>query len=224
MQSVRDSLKDITELSSRDVRERVAAQLEKKLGVEARIAYENKPQVSPILMYSSFEAWRGLPFPRNSQKEELENPVITGFLSQLNTMKPALEATVARALKEEQDIILEGVHVVPTHLDCKMAKKNAIVVPIMLATIKKGLLKQRLKHRGRERAEKQPPHGTDNIDDIWELQSYLLNEADVAGVPIIHSPNIEKTVREILLVVSNKIIKHFPAHKKYGGDDEGLEK
>ncbi len=357
-QTVRDNLKDIAEITSRDVRERVAAEVERKLGREARDAYENKPQVKsdiivhtssrsevfsvgilthsleacaiepemamegarnvyntlinsghreidhkslrsiiyrclsrhfsekvanrylsqrrfeesgkplilliggvtgsgkstisselayrlgiagmqstdimreiirsylpsqvvPTLMYSSFEAWRGLPSPRNSQKEQLENPVVTGFLSQLHKMKPALEATVARALKEEQDIILEGVHVVPTLLECKEAKDKAIVVPIMLATMKKDLLKQHLKKRGRETAGRKAPRYLDNLDDIWELQSYLLNEADVAGIPIIHSPNIEKTIREVLNVVSDTIMKHFPAHKKYAGDDGG---
>jgi 2-phosphoglycerate kinase len=359
-QAVRDGLKDITELSSRDLRERVAALLEKKLGVEARKAYENKPQIKseiivhtrarsaffsvgilshsleacaiapemamggaravydtlknsghreidhralrrviyrcltdhysmeaanrylswrrfeesgkplilliggvtgsgkstisselayrlgiagmqstdimreiirsylppqviPTLMYSSFEAWRGLPFPRNEQtlreRSKLENPVITGFLSQLNTMKPALEATVVRALKEEQDIILEGVHVVPTHLDLEEANEKAIVVPIMLATMKKKLLRQYLKSRGREKSGRKASHYLDNLDDIWELQSYLLNEADVASIPIIPNPNTEKTISEVLNVVSNEVMKHFPAHKEYAGDE-----
>lgn len=110
-------------------------------------------EVVPTLMYSSFEAWRGLPFPRDAQSAELENPVITGFLSQLNTLGPALRATVARSLKEERDVILEGVHVVPNHMDLKEAIEQAVTVPMMLATTKKESLRQHLKSRGREKAE-----------------------------------------------------------------------
>ena len=168
------------------------------------------PQVTPTLLYSSFEAWRGLPFPRSEQKEELENPVVTGFLSQLNSLKPALSATVARAIKEEQDIVLEGVHIVPTHLNLEGAKEQAIVIPIMLATIKKKLLKQHLRSRGGEIPGRKSSRYLESLDDIWELQSYLLNEADMASVPIISNPDVEKTIVEILNVISNAVVKQFP--------------
>jgi 2-phosphoglycerate kinase len=168
-------------------------------------------EVVPTLMYSSFEAWRGLPFPRDAHSAELENPVITGFLSQLNTLGPALTATVARSLKEERDVILEGVHVVPNHMDLKEAFEQAVTVPMMLATTKKESLRQHLKSRGREKAERKASVYLDHLDDIWELQSYLLNEADLAGVPIIPSTSVEKTVAEALRVVSDAFLQHFPA-------------
>jgi 2-phosphoglycerate kinase len=73
-------------------------------------------QVVPTLMHSSFAAWRGLPFPRKLERKELDSPVITGFLSQINTIQPAMEAAISRASIESQHLILEGVHVLPTHL------------------------------------------------------------------------------------------------------------
>ncbi|HUT41562.1 MAG TPA: hypothetical protein VM011_09490, partial [Gammaproteobacteria bacterium] len=49
-----------------------------------------------------------------------------------------------------------------------------------------------------------------HIDDIWELQSYLLSEADNAGVPIITNWHIETTVREVLNLVMAKVMKRYP--------------
>ena len=181
------------------------------------------PQAVPTLMYSSFEAWRGLPFPRERQNEELENPVVTGFLSQLNALKPALEATVTRALKEQQDIILEGVHIVPTLRDLLPRESDAVVVPIMLATTKKELLRQNLRRRGREKSTRKAGHYLDHMEDIWELQSYLLNEADEAGIPIIANPSIEDSITEILDIIGGKITKQFPVEKDYLAGEGDLD-
>jgi 2-phosphoglycerate kinase len=72
------------------------------------------PHVVPTLGYSSFEAWRGLPAVETSdRKRETDNPTIAGFLAQFGNVRAALEATIARAVKERQDIIIDGVHVLP---------------------------------------------------------------------------------------------------------------
>jgi 2-phosphoglycerate kinase len=168
------------------------------------------PQVVPTLGYSSFEAWRGLPAPAEDQQLEIENPVVAGFLSQFAAMKPALQATIDRAIKEKQHLILEGVHVVPTELGAPGKDSPAIVVPLMLATMEKELLGKQLKHRGREAREHKPSRYLDSLDDIWELQSYLLGEADKAGVAIIQNWYIEETVRVILDLIISKIAEQYP--------------
>jgi 2-phosphoglycerate kinase len=48
------------------------------------------------------------------------------------------------------------------------------------------------------------------MDDIWELQSYLLNEADRVGIPIISSQGIEETISEVLGIISDSVVKLFP--------------
>ena len=168
------------------------------------------PEAVPTLGYSSFEAWRGLAAPADEQSGEYENPVIAGFLSQFVTMKPALGAAISRAVKERHDLIIEGVHIAPTMLDLTEAQKNALVVPLMLATMEKAALEKQLKRRGREKSGRQASRYLKHIDDIWELQSYLLSEADNAGVPIITNWHIETTVREVLNLVMAKVMKRYP--------------
>ena len=168
------------------------------------------PQAVPTLGYSSFEAWRGLPPTPEEHRNQGENPVITGFLSQFTTMKPALEATIHRSIKERDDLILEGVHVTPQLLDLQEARDSGIVVPVMIATMERAALRKQLKRRGREATERKASRYLDGLDDIWELQSYLLSEADNNGIPIITNWHIDTTIREILNLVMAKIMKRYP--------------
>lgn len=168
------------------------------------------PQVVPTLGYSSFDAWRGLPAPAEGQGHEIENPVIAGYLSQFAAMKPALQSTIERTLKEKQHMILEGVHVISTELDAQEKDSSGIVVPLMLATMEKEMLGKQLKRRSREASVHEPSRYLDRLDNIWELQSYLLSEADKAGVPIIQNWSIEDTVRAVLDLVISRIVEHYP--------------
>ena len=168
------------------------------------------PQMVPTLKYSSFEAWRGLPGSVDGTGPAIKNQVIPGFLSQFSAMKLALEATIDRAIEEKHHLILEGVHVVPTELDLDMRKDEAVVIPLMLASMKKELLNKQLKRRGREKNKRQASRHLENLDDIWALQSWLLDEADKAGIAIIENWFIEDTVRAILDLVIGVLMKHFP--------------
>ncbi|HBE92386.1 MAG TPA: hypothetical protein DDW55_07615 [Gammaproteobacteria bacterium] len=169
------------------------------------------PQMVPTLMYSSFEAWRGLPGSIDGSGTAIENPVVTGFLSQFSAMKLALEATIDRAIEERHHLILEGVHVVPTELNLEVKAGEAVVIPIMLASMKKELLRKQLKRRGREKNQHQASHYLENLDDIWELQSWLLDEADKAGILIIENWYIEDAVRAALDYIIGVLMKHFPS-------------
>lgn len=167
-------------------------------------------QVVPTLMHSSFAAWRGLPFPRQMERKEVDSPVITGFLSQINAMQPALEASISRASLERQHLILEGVHVLPTHMGMQDVGDDMIIIPIMLATMDRSRLRKRFKARARISEERKAEKYLNHMDDIWELQSYLLNEADRVGIPIVSSQGIEETIGEVLGIISDTVIKLFP--------------
>jgi len=141
---------------------------------------------------------------------ELENPVVTGYLSQLVTLKPALQATIGRAVTEREHLIVEGVHALCTELSIDEFKQHALVVPVMISTLDKKSLQNRFVRRSREQSMRQSSRYIENIDDIWELQSYLLDVADHAGIPIINNTKLKNTIGEILELISAKILKRFP--------------
>lgn len=168
-------------------------------------------EVAPTLQYSSFEAWRGLPALEGKGRRATDNPVVTGFLSQFSVVKPALDAAVARAVQEQEHLIIEGVHVVPSELDLESASKSGIVLPVMIATTDKKVLRSRLKRRGRDKTRRGAKRYVDHVEEIWELQSHLLSSADAAGVSIIQNVRIESTISEMLTELSQLVEQTFPA-------------
>ena len=167
-------------------------------------------QVTPTLQYSSFEAWRGLPPLSYATQNADSNKIINGFLAQLSAMKPAIETTIERTLQEHENLVLEGVHIVPSELDLCNTEKEAVCMQFMLATLDKKSLKKQLKKRMREHSGHSVSSHEEYIDDIWELQSWLLEAADRDDINIIPNLNVEDTVREILEIASQIILQQFP--------------
>jgi 2-phosphoglycerate kinase len=176
------------------------------------------PHVVPTLAYSSFAAWRGLPAAQLPEGQRAtDNPVIAGFLSQFGTVKVALEATISRAVEERHDLIVDGVHVLPTELDLGRAATKAVVVPIMLAVTTKQQLATQLVERGRQQPEREASRYLEHLDAIWELQVYLLGLADQRRIPIVGNWSLDDTLREILLEINRHIVeRHVPDPSSLG--------
>ena len=170
------------------------------------------PQVAPTLQYSSFEAWRGLAVPRNDQAPEEEDRLVNGFLSQVSVMRPALQAAMERAVQEGEHLILEGVHVLPFDLDIDAIRERAIVISLMLSTIEKDVLRARLRRRGSDVGERHARRYLEHLDEIWELQSFLVGEAESADINVMPTGDIETTIGEILDLISRIVMKRFPGH------------
>lgn len=167
------------------------------------------PTEIPTLSYSSFEAWRGLAEVDESAPEFDETEIIRGFLSQFEVVKHGLEATIHRAIKENQDLIVDGVHVLPWKLELDISQEQALVVPLMLVVPNKKTLGQRLKRREKEQPERISSRYLKQLDQIWLLQSYLVAEAEEQKIPLVFNSEIEEAMNEILMHISNAIAQHF---------------
>ena len=169
------------------------------------------PSKIPTLSYSSFEAWRGLTEDGESATEVEDTKVIRGFLSQFKVVRDGLEATIARAVKERHDLIIDGVHVLPSKLKLDVTQGRAIIISLMLVVPHKKTLGKRLKHREREQPERSSSRYLKQLDQIWALQSYLVTEAEGHKIPLIINDDVEEAMDEILMHISNTIARHFPA-------------
>jgi 2-phosphoglycerate kinase len=167
-------------------------------------------QVTPTMQYSSFEAWRGLPPLSHAAQEDDDNRVITGFLAQLASMRPAIETSITRAYQEQENLILEGVHIVPSEIDFCPGNDNALCIQLMLAILDKLSLKQRIREQGKYKHY----DSEELIADIWQLQTWLLERADSEDVNIIPNLYVEDSIREILEITSQMILQRFPPELK----------
>jgi len=164
----------------------------------------------PTLSYSSFEAWRGLTEGDEQVLECTDTKVTRGFLSQFKVVKHGLEATIRRAVKENHDLIVDGVHVLPWKLEFDIAPDQALVIPLMLVVPHKKTLGKRFKRREKEQPERSSSRYLKQLDQIWVLQSYLVTEAEEHKIPLIFNGEIEEALDEILIHISNTIMQHVP--------------
>ena len=162
----------------------------------------------PVLHQSSFNAWTAL--PQSADNRERDEAVIAdGYRNQMELLSVPCEAVIQRALKERVSLILEGVHAHPSLIDRISGADDAVIVPIMLAILKKEKLKGRLVGRGRSVPSRSAEHYLTNFERIWSLQSFLLSEADRAGVSIITNDDIDNATLQVMSSLIDVLSEHF---------------
>jgi len=172
----------------------------------------------PILHTSSFNAWKALPI-QDIKERDRDQMVADGYRSQSNLLSVPCEAVLQRALEESVPIILEGVHALPSLVECLPEDSDAIVVHATLAVLKPKELKSRLRGRGAEVPQRRANRYLNKFDSVWSLQSFLLSEADRCDVPIITNHDKDKAVQQIVLHTVHELAGHFSGSPRdvFGG-------
>ena len=158
----------------------------------------------PTLHTSSFEAFTKLPMGGEVATAE---DMIQGYLTQSSQVGVGIEGVLSRTANESVSLIMEGVHLHPRLMSYVAQKSDFIVVPVLLAVIKEKRLKKRLVGRGQLIQSRRSERYIQNFQHIWDLQSFLLDEAEDYDIPIITNHDEETTVRSILQTVSN-VLRH----------------
>lgn len=162
----------------------------------------------PILHKSSYSAWRELPADI-LETEDKNGRIYKGYIRQAEIISSAIKAIVQRAVHEGVSVIIEGVHFHPAIIKEIIEPEDALVVPIMLAVLKKKRLQSRIKGRGCDVPTRHSEAYLEHFDAIWKLQSYLLSTSDQAGVPIISNTDRDDVFREIMLFTIDKLAADF---------------
>ncbi len=159
----------------------------------------------PPLHESSFLAHRAMP-RWESADGNLETPhMVDGYLTQAGEVRLGIEAVLHRAVREQVSIVLEGVHVHPALQTELRGWEGAVIVPVLLATLKKKTLKRQLRGRAAVVSTRRAARYLDHIDEIWALQQFLLSEADQNEVTIIAQNDAEKTVQAVMREVAVRL-------------------
>ena len=159
----------------------------------------------PALHASSYEAWRHIAGADATTKTgNMDVPVEAGFRVQAELVSAASKAVMERARRERVSLVLEGVHATP-ELAGELDIDDAIVVHVLLAVLKKRKLKRRLSGRAEQASERRAKRYLENFDQIWQLQSYLLSEADRTNTPIVINDDRDQAVREIMRTVLDNL-------------------
>ena len=149
----------------------------------------------PELHTSSYDAWRRL--LRDDEPQSDAPEVEAGYRAQAGLVSVASRAVIERALRERESLIIEGVHAYP-ELASGITDGDPVIVHVMLAVLKRRKLKQRISGRATKAVKRRAKRYLAHFDEIWQLQSYLLSEADRTNTPIIINDDRDGTVREVM--------------------------
>ncbi len=154
------------------------------------------PEFLPAIHYSSFDAGRALP---SAQEEEVD-PLLHGFLEQTRHVLVGVQAAIDRSLEEGWSMVIEGVHLVPGMLPRLI--EDAVVVECVVT------IGSEETHAGHFWIRDVSSEGVRPLDkylerlgDIRYLQDYIVERAQVEGVPVIENAEREKSIGAVLELV-----------------------
>ena len=154
------------------------------------------PEFLPAIHTSSFDAGKALP---SAQEEEVD-PLLHGFLEQTRHVLVGVQAAIDRSLEEGWSMVLEGVHLVPGMLPREI--EGALVVECVIA------IENEETHAGHFWIRDMSSDGVrpldkylERIGDIRYLQDFIVERAQVEGVPVIDNNEREKAIGAVMDLV-----------------------
>ncbi|RJQ30916.1 MAG: 2-phosphoglycerate kinase [Actinobacteria bacterium] len=157
--------------------------------------------LTPPLYESSFTAYKALRTPLPQKVD----PVIIGFMEQIATVSVGIRAVIERAINENLDMVLEGIHLVPGFLDFNIFE-NAFVIPIIISVEDEHLHRSHFYVRGIETRHLRPfAKYKENFDTIRKIGYYIEELAQKNQIPIIQSYNLDAAVSNVLEEIYNQI-------------------
>jgi hypothetical protein len=184
----------------------IAAELAKQLNIKHLIESDFIRAVvrgiigkeyAPALHSSSYDAYKHL---RNKNRyDDYGDLVSAGFDEHASYVIPALEKIIRRAITDYDDIIIEGVHLVPGLIDTEQFEEYANIYFFVLSSDEESH-----KERFVKRAV-QIHRGGKQLDFFKEnriIHDHLLEQAKKNNVEVINTQTIEKTLDSILSIIN----------------------
>lgn len=165
-------------------------------------------RLMPELHASSFNAWQTLPTWDN-RPIAFESHFVEGYLTQAREVGVGLEGVLKRAEREQLSLILEGVHIFPALQKQLLEQQDMIVVPLILAVLKRKKLKQQLEGRGKQVASRRAERYMESFDSIWALQDFLMQEAERLEIPVIPNVDVQETIQQVMAEIAEHLLKRY---------------
>ncbi|AXV38182.1 MAG: hypothetical protein CIT01_08225 [Methanobacterium sp. BRmetb2] len=184
----------------------IASELARELGIKHLIETDFireivrgiiGPEYAPALHKSSYDAYTTL---RNKERynHDEESLINAGFEEHASFVIPAIEKVIKRAVDDFDDVVIEGVHLVPGLLNFEKFKKDASIHFFILSADeevhKERFVKRAMKiKRGGKHLEYFKENRT--------IHDYLVEQALDNGVPVINNTDIKCTIKRMLTLI-----------------------
>ena len=156
-------------------------------------------QLIPSLHQSSYNAYRRI----YSVPIKSHSLIIQGFEEQARKVIAGVEAVIYEAVKNNEFIILEGVHLVPGMLNTNAFPAN--IIPFQLVLDNREDHFSRLK--GRENVSTLRTNYTNFFEEIREIQAYLRDLANKYKISTVEVKDEESAVVSIINTIWDKLLE-----------------
>ncbi len=154
-------------------------------------------EYAPALHSSSYDAYKNL---RNKNRfDNYDDLVSAGFDEHASYVIPGLEKIIQRAITDYDDIVLEGVHLVPGLINTEQFEDYANIYFFILSSDEESH-----KERFVKRAV-QIHRGGKQLDFFREnriIHDHLLKQAEANNVHVIKTESVETTLEKILAIIN----------------------
>lgn len=199
----------------------LSAELVHRLGFTRLICTDSVRQIMrlmfsedllPSIHSSSYDAWKKVNFPII----EKDDPVLIAFREQSLRVSAGIRALIDRAIEENYNMILDGVHIVPGFIDLSCYNGKAQIFPLIVTVLDKEIYRQRFESRKKLSPRRPYEKYLANFDSIIKIQNFLIELAEQYSYPVISNIDFEKTVITIIKLASEFLLKkdkafNFPA-------------
>lgn len=176
------------------------------------------PQILPELHSSSFEVPPPFGLGGGEAGEEpaapghldFEERVVDTFQEQATRVCVGVRAVVERAIAENMNILVEGVHLVPPLVPFHDLDGVAYQVPLVLMTHESEVHRSRFLARGRmgpRRAERY----LESFPAIRAVHDFIVQQAEAEDVPLLDTSHGEPPVERTLRLVTGMLQKRLPS-------------
>jgi 2-phosphoglycerate kinase len=154
-------------------------------------------ELMPVLSVSSFDAASIIDIPYGIADKD-----IYAFESQVSRVSIGIKAVLERAVKENINIIMDGVHLVPGYHSVDYG--DAITFHFMLSVKDPEQHKDHFYARDMA-SQRSAERYVRNLDRIRKIQDFIMDRAAGYDVHIINNTNLEETSGNILEVVTDRL-------------------
>lgn len=201
----------------------IASEISKELGIKYLIETDFIREVIrgiigkeyiPTLHKSSFNAYTTLNSKLFNSEEEL---IAQGFIEHASAVIPGVEKVMHRAINDKDDVILEGVHLIPGLIDLDQFKDKALI-NFFILSVDEEVHKERFVKRAT--LLKRGGKHLDYFKENRVINNFLRKKAIDNAVPVINNENLEISTKKILSFINEECTK---INFKHSVDDITIE-
>ena len=166
-------------------------------------------QMLPTLHSSSFDTVSE-DSPKNSNTIDTKE----GFTAQAINVNVGVRAMVERAINENINMILEGVHLLPSLIHFEDLANKAYHIPVVISLSNAKSHRARFSTRQKRAFNRKSQRYEEHFERIRQIHDYCIETAGMYGVDIIENEDFDRSINLLVRMVITKLLQQIDSRRK----------